>query len=81
MDELFIVVITIATVLFLIITEYSLEIKSVYPMWVMNLFSEPWVRFFLYVLIYISACFDICISLLLTLLVVLLHVDYINLTM
>lgn len=80
MDELFILVLVSITLLFIIISEYSLNIKKVYPMWVMSLFSEPLTRFLLYTLIYVSACFDMYVSILLTFFVVLLHIDYINLT-
>lgn len=80
MDELFIVVLVCITVLFFIISEYSLDVRRIYPMWVMNWFSEPWIRFLLYSLIYVSACFNVYISSLLAFIVVLLHIDYINFT-
>lgn len=80
MDELFTIIVAVLAVLFLVTTEYSLDIKQLYPSWVMDLFSEPLVRFTLYALIYIIACLNIHISVLLAIIVVLLHIDYINFT-
>jgi hypothetical protein len=80
MDELFVIVVAVFTVLFLVTTEYSLDIKKLYPSWVMDLISEPLVRFSLYVLVYVLACVNIHLSALLAIVVVLLHIDYINFT-
>lgn len=80
MDELFAVIVALIAMLFLITTEYSLDIKQVYPPWVLSIFSEPLVRFGLYTSIYVLACFNIHISVLLAVIVVLLHIDYINFT-
>ncbi len=79
MDELFTIIVASITVLFLIVTEYCLDVKRAYPVWVMNWFSEPWVRFALYATIYLLACLNIHLSILFAIAVVLLHVDYINL--
>lgn len=80
MDELFTIIVAVFAVLFLVTTEYSLDIKQLYPSWVMELVSEPFVRFALYALIYIVACVNIHISVLLAIIVVMLHIDYINFT-
>lgn len=80
MDELFVILVAAFTFLFLVTTEYSLDIKQLYPSWVMDLYSEPLVRFSLYVLIYVTACMNIHLCALLAIVVVLLHIDYINFT-
>lgn len=80
MDEQIIIHIILITLLFLTTAEYSIDMKRVYPFWIMQSFSEPYVRFFLYTLVYMLSCYNIQISLLFGIIVVLLHIDYINLT-
>lgn len=80
MDEQFIINIILTTLLFLATAEYSIDMKRIYPFWIMQSFSEPYIRFLLYTVVYILSCYNIQLSLLFGVMVVLLHVDYINLT-
>lgn len=80
MDEQFFINIIIITILVFATVEYSIDMKRIYPFWVMQSFSEPYVRFLLYTLIYVLSCYNIYISVLLAIIVSLLHIDFINLT-
>lgn len=80
MDEQFIIKIILSTLLVFTTVEYSIDMKKIYPSWAIQSFSEPYIRFILYTIIYIASCYDIHISILLAVIVVLLHIDYINLT-
>lgn len=80
MDEQFIINIVLITLLFFVTAEYSIDMKRIYPYWMMQAFSEPYIRFLLYTLVYVLSCYNIQISLFLGIIVVLLHIDYINLT-
>jgi hypothetical protein len=73
------VFIIVASVLVLVIADYGIDMHKLYPMWVMEMFEEPIVRFMLYVAIYLLACFNPVLSILLALVVIFLHIDYINL--
>jgi hypothetical protein len=80
MDEQFIINVILITLLFFATAEYSIDMKRTYPFWIMRLFSEPYIRFLLYTLVYVLSCYNIQVSLLFGIIVVLLHIDYINLT-
>jgi hypothetical protein len=80
MDEQIIINIILITLLFFTTAEYSIDMKRIYPFWMMQSFSEPYIRFLLYTLVYVLSCYNIQISLLFGIIVVLLHIDYINLT-
>lgn len=80
MDEQIIINIILTTLLFFATAEYSIDMKRMYPFWIIQSFSEPYVRFLLYALVYVLSCYNIQISLLFGIIVVLLHIDYINLT-
>ena len=67
------------TFLFLIVSEYGIDMKKIYPIWVIRIYEEPFARFISYVLIYILACYDHIIALLFALIVLFAHIDYINL--
>jgi hypothetical protein len=71
--------IIIITFLFLIVSEYGVDMKKIYPIWVIRLFEEPFARFVCYVLIYILTCYDYTVALLFSLIVLFAHIDYINL--
>lgn len=79
MDEGYITNITIITLLLFTVIEYSIEMKRIYPVWMMSFISEPYVRFILYVIVYVLACYNVPIAVLFSIVVVLLHLDYINL--
>lgn len=80
MNEQFIINIIIITLLCFTAAEYSIDMKRVYPSWMIQSFSEPYIRFLLYTFVYVLSCYNIQISLLFGIIVVLLHIDYINLT-
>lgn len=80
MDEQFIINTILITLLFFATAEYSIDMKRIYPFWVMQSFSEPYIRFLSYAIVYILSCYNIQLSLLFGVIVVLLHIDYINLT-
>lgn len=80
MNEKLIINIIIITLLSFTAAEYSIDMKRVYPLWMIQSFSEPYIRFLLYTFVYILSCYNIQISLLFGIIVVLLHIDYINLT-
>lgn len=79
MDEQYIIKTILVTLLLFTIVEHSIDMKKHYPFWIINLFSESYIRFALYLLIYVSSCFNIQISILLSIAITLLHVDYLNL--
>ena len=80
MDERIIINTILITLLFFTTAEYSIDMKRVYPFWMLHSFSEPYIRFLLYTLVYVLSCYNIQISILFGIIVVLLHIDYINLT-
>lgn len=80
MDEQFITNIILITLLFFTTAEYSTDMKRIYPFWMMQSFSEPYIRFLLYTIVYVLSCYNMQISILFGVIVVLLHIDYINLT-
>lgn len=80
MDEQFIINIILLTLLFFATVEYSIDMNRVYPFWVIQSFSEPYIRFILYAMVYVLSCYNIQVSLLFGVIIVLLHIDYINLT-
>jgi hypothetical protein len=70
----------IIAIALIILIEYGINIKKIYPKWVLVLMEEPLVRFTLYVLIYLLACVSPLLAIILALIVVLIHIDIINLT-
>jgi hypothetical protein len=73
-----IVVLLTCSLLALIVAEYGIDIHKMYPEWVIYGFQEPLVRFGLYSLIYLSACYNTFVAVLLGLAVTFLHIDYVN---
>jgi hypothetical protein len=61
------------------ITHYGIDMHKPYPLWVMDMFAEPLVRFISYVCVYLVACYNPFIAVLLAVILVFLHIDYINL--
>lgn len=83
MDELShttIVVLFVLLILFVVIVEYSLNVRKLYPKWCIDLFQEPYVRFCCYVVVYMLACFSPLLAIALALVVVFIHIDTLNLT-
>lgn len=74
-----VIVLVVCSLLFFCVADYGIDMRKLYPMWVISSFQEPWVRFVSYILIYVSACFNVYVATLLTLAVAYLHLDYINL--
>lgn len=72
-------ILILCSVFFFIVADYGVDMHKVYPIWVINSFREPWVRFCSYIAVYILACVNIYLALLLALAVVFLHIDYLNL--
>lgn len=73
-----IVVLLTCSLLALIVAEYGVDIHKMYPEWVINGFQEPLVRFGLYSLVYLSACYNTFVAVLLGLAITFLHIDYLN---
>ncbi len=74
-----VVEVILASIIFLIILEYGLDMKKPYPRWVILSFDEPITRFVSCIVIYIIACWSPILSVLLATLFVFLHLDHINL--
>jgi hypothetical protein len=68
------------SILFIIVLEYGVDMKKLYPVWVIQYFAEPLVRFIMYVVIYLIACYNPIIALFLALITIFIHIDLINLT-
>jgi hypothetical protein len=77
------IVINLTVVIFLItsISILGLDMKEPYPRKLIQLFSEPYVRFSCYMGIYLVCLYNHVIGLLLALGLVLLHLDFLNLVM
>lgn len=72
--------IVFCVILILIICMYGLDMKEPYPQMFIKLFSEPIVRFILYISIFLLAQYvSVTAAILVLLMVVLLHIDYTNL--
>lgn len=83
MDELSntaIALLFVLALLFIIVVEYSLDVKKLYPKWCIEKFQEPYIRFLCYVIIYMLACFSPLLAVTTALIVVFLHIDTLNLT-
>jgi hypothetical protein len=83
MDELSntaIALLFVLTLLIIIVVEYSLDVKKLYPKWCIERFQEPYVKFTCYVAIYMLACFSPLLAVTFALIVVFLHIDTLNLT-
>lgn len=65
-------------VLILVICLYALDVRKLYPQFMIELFAEPLGRFCAYILVYLVSLYNIHIGLLLLILVVNLHIDVIN---
>lgn len=71
---------TIICVLILVTCLYALDVRKLYPQFMIELFAEPLGRFCTYVFVYLVSIYNIHIGLLLLILTVNLHMDVINLT-
>jgi hypothetical protein len=83
MDELSntaIVLLFVLSLLFVVVVEYSLDVKKLYPKWCIERFQEPYIRFACYVCVYMLACFSPLLAVMVALVVVFLHIDTLNLT-
>lgn len=83
MDELSntaIVLLFVLALLFVIVIEYSLDVKKLYPKWCIKKFQEPYIRFLCYICVYMLACFSPLLAIMVGLIVVFLHIDTLNLT-
>jgi hypothetical protein len=69
----------LVSVLFIIVSDYGLDMKKLYPVWAIHYFAEPIVRFAMYVLIYFTACYSPLVAILLALITIFIHIDLINL--
>lgn len=83
MDELSntaIALLFVLVLLIIIVIEYSLDVKKLYPKWCIDNFQEPYIRFMCYVSIYLLACFSPILAIISAFIVVFLHIDTLNLT-
>jgi hypothetical protein len=83
MDELSntaIVILFVLSLLFIIIIEYSTDVKKLYPKWCIDKFQEPYIRFLSYISVYMLTCFSPLLAVMVGLIVVFLHIDTLNLT-
>lgn len=71
---------TVILALVISICYYCLEVKTLYPQWLIELYEEPLGRFMLYMSVYMISFYNEIIALLLLVIVVMVHVDIINLT-
>lgn len=65
--------------LIIIISIYGLDIREPYPPKIIKLFSEPYVRFLTYILVYALSFYNYSITFVFLFAVLLLHIDYVNL--
>lgn len=76
---LHVIEVILASVIFLIILEYGLDMKKPYPKWVIVPFDEPITRFLSCIVIYIISCWSPILCVLLATIFIFLHLDHINL--
>ena len=57
---------------------YGLRMRKPYPRLIMTYFSEPFVRFLTYIVLYIVCIYNAILGLFLGIAIILLHFDYIN---
>lgn len=69
----------ITLVLIILISIFGLDMKEPYPHYTIKLFSEPYVRFFCYLSIYLLAIYSPILGIVSSIGILLLHIDYINL--
>jgi hypothetical protein len=70
---------SILIIAIVITSVFSIDIKEPYPKKIIELFSEPSVRFLVYLAIYFISIYNLKIGLSLIIIVLLLHMDYIML--
>lgn len=70
---------SIICVLVIVICVYALDVKILYPKFVIDAFAEPLGRFLAYLAVYVASMYNIQIALLLLIIVVNIHMDVINL--
>ena len=61
------------------IIQYSIEIKTTYPLWVISIINKPFFRFYLYLSIFLIAFYYPIIAFYLLIPVIFIHLDQINL--
>jgi hypothetical protein len=79
MDNISILNIFVLIILITFIVKYCINIKILYPKWVVFVINEPIFRFILYLLIYLLSFYNPIISLYSLIIVLFIHIDYINL--
>lgn len=72
-------VVILCSFVFLVVADFGVDMRKPYPIWVINSFREPWVRFTSYIVVYVTACINVHLAVLLALIVIFLHIDYLNL--
>ena len=71
---------TVIITLFVLISINCIDMKQVYPRFMIDTFYEPYVRFLAYILIYLIAHYNFTIALLCMVALLSFHIDFTNLS-
>lgn len=69
----------ILILLIIIISIFALDMKEPYPFFIIKLYSEPYVRFLSYMIVYALTFYNNVIAIMVFIGVLLLNLDYVNL--